>query len=95
MGFGRGRGSAAGRGAGRGSDAGRGRGFVRDAKGTDWDCPSCGNVNWHWRSTCNKCNGAKPAHILVSTIFTSILRTNRGHTVLLVSTYAICLIHTI
>lgn len=36
-----------------------------DVKGPDWDCPSCGNVNWSWRSTCNKCNGGKPASALV------------------------------
>lgn len=36
-----------------------------DMKGADWNCPSCGNVNWSWRATCNKCNGAKPASILV------------------------------
>jgi hypothetical protein len=35
-------------------------------KGTDWECPSCTNVNWSWRSTCNKCNTSKPMSIVVS-----------------------------
>eukprot|EP01032_Pedospumella_encystans_P012690 gene12691-14663_t len=62
MGFGRGPGRGDfGRG-GRGG--GRGRGPERDAKGKDWECPSCTNVNWSWRSNCNKCNTAKPASAL-------------------------------
>jgi hypothetical protein len=53
-------------GRGRGFDSGRGGGggrggLERDVKGKDWECPSCTNVNWSWRSTCNKCNTAKPA----------------------------------
>ena len=24
----------------------------------------CGNVNWCWRATCNKCNTAKPASLV-------------------------------
>lgn len=35
-------------------------GFARDAKGPDWNCLECGNVNWSWRTTCNKCNASKP-----------------------------------
>lgn len=26
----------------------------------DWTCTVCGNVNWERRSTCNKCQNAKP-----------------------------------
>lgn len=35
-------------------------GFTRDAKGPDWNCPSCGNTNWSWRTNCNRCSTAKP-----------------------------------
>jgi hypothetical protein len=52
-GFGRGRGKS-------GMSSDRGPGFVRDAKGADWACPSCGNVNWSWRTNCNRCSTAKP-----------------------------------
>jgi hypothetical protein len=66
MGFGRGRGGGRGdfgRGGGRG---GRGRGGLeRDVKGKDWDCPSCTNTNWSWRTNCNKCGTGKPASALV------------------------------
>ena len=62
-----GRGGAAGRGRGRGrgrgdhgDGAGRGRGFDKDLKGADWTCDSCGNVNWSWRASCNKCQTARP-----------------------------------
>lgn len=48
-----------------GMGRGRGRGIERDAKGKDWECPSCTNLNWSWRSNCNKCDTAKPASILV------------------------------
>jgi hypothetical protein len=41
-------------------DRGPPRGFARDAKGTDWNCPSCGNTNWSWRTNCNRCSTAKP-----------------------------------
>jgi hypothetical protein len=51
-GFGRGRGKP-----GMNSDR---PGFVRDAKGSDWECPSCANVNWSWRTNCNRCSTAKP-----------------------------------
>uniref|UniRef100_A0A0G4HC89 RanBP2-type domain-containing protein n=1 Tax=Chromera velia CCMP2878 TaxID=1169474 RepID=A0A0G4HC89_9ALVE len=27
----------------------------------DWPCPSCGNVNWAKRDTCNICNAPKPS----------------------------------
>lgn len=37
--------------------------FDRDSKGKDWDCQSCGNVNWSWRTSCNKCNEPKPSHL--------------------------------
>lgn len=59
MGFGRGRGRGRG---GRGLQ--QGRGFQKDAKGPDWDCPVCGNVNWSWRANCNKCQTAKPVTLL-------------------------------
>lgn len=65
MGFGRGRGDFGGRG-GRGGRGRGGGGLERDVKGKDWECPSCTNVNWSWRSNCNKCNTAKPAAILVN-----------------------------
>ena len=61
MGFGRGRGRGSlGRGRGRG-----GRG-PENMKGPDWECTSCTNINWSWRTTCNKCNSAKPASVYVS-----------------------------
>ncbi len=54
-------------GGGRGRGDGRGRGGInKDLKGPDWECPSCTNVNWSWRSTCNKCNTGKPMSIVVS-----------------------------
>ena len=39
-----------------------------EKNGTEWECPSCTNINWHWRSTCNKCNGAKPASLFAVSI---------------------------
>ena len=69
--FGGGRGGrGSGRGDGRdgrfdGGRGGRGRGLDRDMKGKDWECPSCTNVNWSWRTNCNKCNTAKPAGVVV------------------------------
>lgn len=62
-GFGRG-GRGGGRMGGRGRiSEGRGRGRIieKDLKGKDWECPSCANINWSWRSSCNKCNASKPA----------------------------------
>lgn len=56
-GFGRGRGRGNGGGGGGGGGSGS---FVRDAKGTDWECSSCGNVNWSWRTACNRCANPKP-----------------------------------
>lgn len=26
----------------------------------DWTCTNCGNVNWDWRQSCNKCGNLKP-----------------------------------
>jgi hypothetical protein len=54
-----------GRGAGIGGRGGGGQ----KSKGVNWNCPSCGNENWSWRETCNKCQSAKPASLLVS-VFT-------------------------
>jgi hypothetical protein len=36
-----------------------------DAKGIDWECGSCGNMNWSWRANCNMCNGNRPSSHLV------------------------------
>jgi hypothetical protein len=50
---------------GRGPHGGRGRGRgPEDLRGKDWDCPSCTNVNWSWRTHCNKCNTVKPAAVV-------------------------------
>ena len=50
---------------------GRGRGKVKgqsslgpggvelNKKGVDWNCPTCGNLNWSWRTNCNKCDTGK------------------------------------
>lgn len=60
------------RGAGDGHGRGRGRGrggreemdFSKAPPGlfksSDWNCPSCGNVNWERREFCNMCGGKKP-----------------------------------
>ena len=69
---GRGSGRAGGRGGRMPEGRGRGRGIDRDLKGKDWECPSCTNINWSWRSTCNKCNGAKPAVQVFITLKTSL-----------------------
>eukprot|EP01035_Chromulina_nebulosa_P018945 gene18945-24753_t len=42
------------------------KGLIKDAKGSDWNCLKCENLNWSWRSHCNKCNTAKPKPILAS-----------------------------
>ena len=42
------------------------KGLQRDVKGPDWDCPSCGNVNWSWRNDCNQCHTKKPASVLTT-----------------------------
>lgn len=59
-------GGGSGGGTGRGKPGGRGGG-EKDFRGPeglfkkgDWTCNACGNVNWERRSTCNKCNNAKP-----------------------------------
>eukprot|EP00392_Amoebophrya_sp_AT5.2_P008848 g8876.t1 len=28
---------------------------------TDWKCGSCSNINWEWRTSCNKCGQLKPS----------------------------------
>jgi hypothetical protein len=50
---------------------GRGAGGHK-SKGVNWNCNSCGNENWSWRETCNKCQSAKPASLLVSTFHRSL-----------------------
>ncbi len=32
----------------------------KDLKGKDWNCPSCLNLNWSWRTNCNMCGTMKP-----------------------------------
>ncbi len=64
-------GSGGGRGRGN-SGRGRGRGPEMNMKGPDWTCASCGNVNWSWRSNCNKCQTAKPAAVTVVSISDAI-----------------------
>lgn len=56
------------------------KGLERDAKGKDWDCPSCGNVNWSWRGTCNKCNTARPSTVIVSCLPLVVLVEGRQRT---------------
>merc|ERR1719184_210835 len=54
------RGGGGGRGRGRGGGGGRGGGFT-PSEG-DWPCPdpSCGNVNFARRTSCNRCGVDKP-----------------------------------
>lgn len=82
--FGRGRGRGLGRDSGRNS--GRGRGLERDVKGKDWDCPSCSNTNWSWRSACNKCGTGKPIVYAVSILFDSVFSLQQPLNVFLPST---------
>jgi hypothetical protein len=35
-------------------------GVEKDMKGKDWNCPSCQNLNWSWRTNCNMCSTPKP-----------------------------------
>ena len=46
--------------SGRGGGRGRGRGRGLVSKEADWECPSCTNVNWSWRTNCNMCSTLKP-----------------------------------
>jgi hypothetical protein len=75
-GAGGGKGRGRGRGGDRGDGAGRGRGFEKDLKGADWTCDSCGNVNWSWRATCNKCQTARP---YVPTVSPTTIANTRIH----------------
>lgn len=63
-------GNGRGRGRGRGGGSGRsGPAFEKDAKGPDWECPGCSNVNWSWRSNCNRCQTAKPGAPIVCNLY--------------------------
>lgn len=42
------------------------KGPQMNMKGKDWNCPSCGNLNWSWRTTCNMCNTPKVFQSTVS-----------------------------
>ena len=56
-GVGRGRGTIPTQGQ---SQGGLGPGGIQlNKKGVDWNCPSCGNLNWSWRTNCNKCETGK------------------------------------
>lgn len=58
-------------GGGHRGGMGRGKGISKDLKGVDWNCSNCDNLNWSWRSTCNKCGTAKPQTLMVQ--YTSTL----------------------
>lgn len=52
-----------------GGFGGRGRGRGRgkpNSNGVDWNCVECDNLNWSWRTTCNKCNAGRPVTFIVS-----------------------------
>ena len=34
--------------------------------GGNWKCAQCNNVNWSWRSECNKCHSPAPAGVATS-----------------------------
>jgi hypothetical protein len=48
------------------NDHGRGTGVEKDLKGKDWNCSSCLNLNWSWRTNCNMCGTIKPSVSTVS-----------------------------
>ena len=68
----------------RGSNAGNERlqrrekgppGLVLNAKGVDWNCEKCGNVNWSWRTQCNACSHPKSIVIMVCLLYTCVYMT--------------------
>ena len=38
----------------------------------DWNCPKCNNLNFSFRSICNKCKSEKPQTLFNSALFLSI-----------------------
>ena len=63
--------------------AGRGRGGNKpgieiDKKGCDWNCPSCGNLNWSWRTNCNRCDAQNPNPVSVAVSGPNIVRDGAG-----------------
>ena len=60
LGFGGRSGVGRGKGGELKGQGGLGPGGVElNKKGIDWNCPSCGNLNWSWRTNCNKCNAGR------------------------------------
>ena len=31
----------------------------------NWKCPQCNNINWKWRTECNKCHAAPPPGVVI------------------------------